>query len=222
MEGTPDPLRKIWIIGAGKFGQLAVDCITRHLPEVEIILVDKKGKPAVARGVTFVCEDGISWLVANMGREETVDMIIPSIPVHMVAEWLQRKSSEYIVSPVSLSESLVLKFPHPIRNGTSQVYVSHADFLCPDNCAEPESVCSYTGEERGENMFQLLENISDSAFIPLVIRSYQLFPGVGGIYPKDMWSLLDRVHNSPNRPFLMATACRCHGVVDGLRFAPKS
>lgn len=221
-QSKPDKFKKIWILGAGKFGQLALERIIRHLPQVEITLVDVRAQVTGAGGATVVCEEGISWLADNMRREETVDMIVPSLPVHMVAEWLKLKSSaNYEVSTVPLSKHLVAGLPNPIKNGDSQLYLSHADFLCPDNCGEPELFCTHTGKERAADMFHLLATIDESPYIPFVVRSHQLLPGVGGIYPEDMWSLLDRVHNCLNKPLLIATACRCHGVLDGLQFHRK-
>ncbi len=217
------PLRKIWILGAGKFGRLTLESIRHHLPEVEITLVDKRSMEIDIRGITFFCEDGVSWLAENMGEDNSPDMVIPAIPVHMVAEWLKIKNiRSYNIASVSFPKHLLTRLPHPIQNGDNQVYVSHADFLCPDNCGEPELFCTYTGEERGEDMFRLLENFNDKECTSFVVRSYQLYPGVGGIYPEDMWNLLESVHNSPNRPLLISTACRCHGVVDSLQFELKN
>lgn len=222
MQSGSASMRKIWILGAGKFGRLAVESIARHLPEAEIFLVDKRAIEVDIRRVTVFGEDGISWLAENMSRENAPDMVIPAIPVHMVAEWLKKKSKgKYTMTPASFPKHLMTRMPHPIQNGDSQVYVSHADFLCPDNCGEPESFCSHTGKERGEDMFRLLENLKDTGCTALVVRSHQLFPGVGGIYPADMWHLLDGAHNFPGKPLLIATACRCHGVVDCLQFDLK-
>jgi len=198
---------------------LALDSILRHFPEIEIALVDHREiKVDVKRG-TFFCEDGISWLVENMNRGDAADLIIPAIPVHMVAEWLKKKSDgHFSLVPAPFPKYLMTRIPHPLQNGNSQVYVSHADFLCPDNCGEPESFCSYTGEERKEDMFRLLADLEDTGCTFLVVRSYQLFPGVGGIYPTDMWNLLDSAHDFLDKPLLVATACRCHGVIDCLQF----
>jgi len=202
MQSRSAPMRKIWILGAGKFGRLALESIVRHLPEVEIT--------------------GVSWFAENMSRENAPDMVIPAIPAHVAAEWLKTKSCRnYNIAPAPFPKDLLTRLPHPIQNSDSQVYVSHADFLCPDNCGEPELFCSYTGKERGEDMFRLLENIKGTSCMSIVVRSYQLYPGVGGIYPEDMWSLLDSVHKSPGKPLLVATACRCHGVVDCLQFDLK-
>lgn len=217
------PMRKIWILGAGKFGRLAMESIVRHIPEVEITLVDKRVIEVDGKAVTSFCGDGVSWLAENMGRDDSPDMVIPAIPVHMLAEWLKTKSEgSYSIVPAPFPKHLMTRLPHPIQNGHSQVYVSHADFLCPDNCGEPELFCSYTGKERGEDMFRLLGKLKDTGCMSLVVRSYQLFPGVGGIYPGDMWRLLDSAYRFPDQPLLIATACRCHGVVDCLQFALKN
>ncbi len=216
------PMKKIWVLGAGKFGRLALESILRHLPEVEITLIDSRATGVDVKGVTFFCEDGINWLVKNLEREGAPDMIIPAIPVHMVAEWMKEKSDgNATLAPAPFPKHLLTRIPHSLQNGDSQAYVSHADFLCPENCGEPELYCSYTGEERKEDMFRLLADLKDTGCTVLVVRSYQLFPGVGGIYPEDMWSLLDSAHNFLDKPLLVATACRCHGVVDCLQYRPS-
>ncbi|MBW1636681.1 MAG: potassium transporter [Deltaproteobacteria bacterium] len=222
IHSSPDLLKKIWILGGGKFGQLALKRIRHHLPRVKITLVDSRPDIAVEEGVTVVHEDGISWLAENLQREGTADMVIPSLPVHMVAEWLKVKGGKrWRISAVPLPDDLVAILPHPLRNGDSRLYISHADFLCPDNCGEPELICTYTGREREENLFDLVGRLDFPPFTPLVIRSYQLLPGVGGIYPEDMWDLLDNLPGLSGRFLLITTACRCHGVVDGLRFEMK-
>jgi hypothetical protein len=222
LHSSTDLLKKIWILGGGKFGQLALDRVGHHLPGVEITLVDNRQEVEAARGVTVVYGDGISWLVDHMRREDAPDMVIPSLPVHMVAEWLKlRCYKKYKASAVSLPDRLAAALPHPMRDGDSRLYLSHADFLCPDNCGEPELICTHTGRKREENMFDLIGKLDYPPFTSLVIRSYQLLPGVGGIYPVDMWDLLDCLPAFFGRPLLLATACRCHGVADGLQFEAR-
>ena len=210
-------MKKIWILGAGKFGRIAYKRLIDHLPHSEITVVDKRREVHGLTGVTTVFDDGISWLAGNLKKEDMVDMIIPAIPVHVAVEWLKEKCvGKYLVSSWSLPLSYISQLPHPISSGKSTVYVSHADFFCPDNCAEPESICTYTGAKRAKDMFRLLQDINVDGTNLQVIRSYQLLPGVGGIYPQDLWNLLDRVETMDNEPLIIATACRCHGVVDGI------
>ena len=210
-------MKNIWILGAGKFGRISCKRIVSHFPHSDVTVVDNVLEVHELAGVTTVLEDGISWLVRNLKREESVDVIIPAIPLHVIVEWLKEKcAGKYLVSSWPLPSKYLSQLPHPMRNGDSTVYVSHADFLCPDNCAEPESFCTYTGEKRAKDMFRLLQDMNVDGANSLVVRSYQLLPGVGGIYPQDLWNLLDRVETMDTEPLIIATACRCHGVVDGI------
>jgi hypothetical protein len=54
----------------------------------------------------------------------------------------------------------------------------------------------------------------------VVVRSWQLAPGVGG-YPAKY--LEERLHEVSRRAgtYLVATSCRCHGVIDLLSWTPK-
>lgn len=47
----------------------------------------------------------------------------------------------------------------------------------------------------------------------LVIRSFQLAAGVGGLRPRDLLSVLDQARTSTT-PILLATARRCHAVIN--------
>jgi len=49
-----------------------------------------------------------------------------------------------------------------------------------------------------------------------VVASRQLAPGVGGYAPRRLLDLAATVAKAPG-PLLIATACRCHGVVHGLQ-----
>ncbi len=214
-------LKKIWILGGGKFGTLALERIMHHLPGVEITLIDngEQEKSTNFRAVKVIHEDAIRWLVEHMHKDGDVDIIIPAIPVHVVAEWLKSKwRGKNKVLPFPLPNHFLEKLPHTLPNGRSTIYVSHANFLCPDDCGEPEKYCTVTGRDRGEDLYRLLELTGTHDCPALVIRSYQLYPGVGGIYPKDMWALWEYIQKTGGKPLAIATACRCHGVVDGLRF----
>ncbi len=221
-------IEKIWILGGGKFGQIALEqlvgTVPCDLPGVEITLVDmcRDGLKKWGDQVTTVHGEGIEWLAANLKRETGApDIVIPAIPVHVVFEWLKRKTEGVLtIVPESISQEIYKKIPNPMRKIASQVYVSHADFLCPENCSEPAKICTFTKKERAESMFLLLANLKSKHCSSLVVRSHQLFPGVGGIVPADLWNIFDQIMASPGKNFLVATACRCHGVVDGFRTAP--
>ncbi|MGA6925486.1 MAG: hypothetical protein WBY88_07385 [Desulfosarcina sp.] len=111
--------------------------------------------------------------------------------------------------------------PHPIRGKTGQAYVSHADFICPDNCPEPEKICTHTGRPRPPDLVRLLRRLDFENVLPIVLRSHQLLPGVGGIRPADLIGALDMARRHSQPLLMLATACRCHGVVDFIRLDKK-
>jgi hypothetical protein len=83
-------------------------------------------------------------------------------------------------------------------------------------------ICTHTGKPRPPDMFRLLENLDVDDTMPIVIRSHQLLPGVGGFSPTDLMSAVDMVCKNSRQPLMIATACRCHGVVDFIRVINKA
>ena len=103
-----------------------------------------------------------------------------------------------------------------MHGADGNVYTSHATFRCPETCSEPVDVCTVTDEPRKKDMYEILRDIQISNFEPLVIRSHQLGPGIGGYRPEELFGLNKRL-DSVCYGALVGTACRCHGVMTGLR-----
>jgi hypothetical protein len=160
--------------------------------------------------------DGVEWLVENLTPDCGVNKIIPALPLHLTADWVKKKlSNEYrIVRPEEISDEQLHHLPHPIRLGPNRVVMSHADFLCPQNCPEPEDLCSYTQRQRPLSLYRLLETIDHGRFVPLILRSRQFASGVGGFFPQDLWDLVERARLISGAPLLIGTACKCHGIAD--------
>lgn len=210
---------RVWIIGAGRFGRLAVKRIRNRFKETNITIVDIDPGVMDITGVTPVCEEGVGWLYRMLDENATVDIIAPVIPVHLAAAWLKRKlATRADVRAVPVPDDWLTMLPNPMRGETGQVFVSNADFICPDNCPEPEDRCTRTGKPRPMDLFRRLELLIIDDALPIVLRSHQLVPGIGGIYPTDLHSALSTAMQHPNRPLMICTACRCHGVVDVIRF----
>jgi len=215
--------KRFWIIGAGRFGRLAVERISRLMPAVDITVVDQQPSITEREHVSVVTAEGIAWLAASLDQKSPVDIIVPAIPIHVAAEWLLlRLKRNYDIHPVRIPNSWLKRMPHACRGKIGQAFVSHADFICPDNCPEPEKLCTHTGKPRPRDLFSLLDDLDLDAVLPIVLRSHQLLPGVGGIYPADLFTALDTAVENDDRPLMVATACRCHGVVDFLRLERKS
>ena len=206
---------EIWIIGAGRFGLLAAERLEKTHSEYQIVLVDPD-RDNLSRSRDprhrLVRMDGVTFLNQRLSSTGMPDWIIPALPIHLAAEWcLVRKGMRRISVPIAVDDEV----PHPGRDPSDNLLVSFADFKCPDDCAEPAGTCTVTQEQRPVAMYDLLSKIRIPKFQSVVVRSYQLEPGVGGYRPGQLFDILDRVDKSKEN-ILLSTACRCHGVMTGL------
>jgi hypothetical protein len=222
-RGAPPVPRRFWILGAGRFGRLATERIVRHIAGAEISVVDQQPVDFADDRVTAIRADGVAWLADTFHRRSAVEMIIPAIPVHVVVDWMKlRLLNVKEICAIDIPDSLLAQIPHALRGKPGQAFASHADFICPDNCPEPKDRCTHTGQPRPKDLFRLLAGLDAGDVCPIVIRSRQLLPGVGGMRPGDLWAALDRLCRLERGRVLVATACRCHGVLDliGLTACP--
>ncbi|MCP4343100.1 MAG: hypothetical protein GY799_30555 [Desulfobulbaceae bacterium] len=209
----------VWVLGYGEFGRRAVELLQKAAPAANIVVVDRQPVRDLSEDIEVVCADGVEWFSEHFNQDSVVNKIVPALPVHLVAEWLKKKlTAEYrTVHSVEIPDNQLHYFPHPIRLSHSRVVMSHADFLCPPNCSEPEKLCTYTKQPRPQALYSLLETVVLKNFTPLIVRSRQFALGVGGFFPEDLWDLFERGRGLPGASLLIGTACKCHGVVDGLK-----
>jgi hypothetical protein len=212
------PIQTIWIIGGGRFGLKAADALGRLQPDAHLTLIDPN--PEIARRlpdgrIVFVCQDGVDYLAQHLSRENT-DWIVPAAPVHVAFLWmLQRLKGLVQAAPIPVPDAVAALVPNPFRGASGELYISNADFLCPDNCPEPADICSHTGQPRPRTLFRFLSQISPAPFHAIVVRSRQLCPGVGGFRPRTLFEALEQVQ-SIRGSLLFSTACRCHGVMNAM------
>ena len=210
----------IWVIGGGKFGRRAVRLLHKGAPSAKIIVVDKKPLSDLPPGIEGVGAEGIEWLTQQGLSESRVTKVIPVIPIHLAAEWLKLELGAHggCISFEEIPKNIVKQLPHPIRLQPDKIVISHADFICPENCSEPDALCSYTHKRRPPPLYGILEDIDCGVFTPIIIRSRQFAPGVGGFYLQDLYNLLTQAKSLPGVPLLIGTACKCHGVLDSFSF----
>jgi hypothetical protein len=212
-------MESFWILGAGHFGSLAVKRILQGKQECNIVVVDRDTKPLALlkdKALKIVKQDAVDFLLAHPGRGD--EWIVPAIPKHVAFSWLRQQLNKEGKATMLVAPSVLdRQIPNPMRTTEGVLYTSFATFRCPDDCDEPEEMCSVTREPREANLFELIQNIEVSGFKTLVVRSHQLAPGVGGYQLSTLWRLLEAVRSS-NKDILVATACRCHGVISALRF----
>ena len=212
-------MQEIWIIGIGQFGLLAYQRLSNRCKDRHFVLVDTvKENLLRCEGPNCTLEqaDGVNFLEQHLNLKNGPDWIIPALPIHLAAEWFLVRLGPERLRRISLPPEIDMHLPNPIRGSEGNIYVSHADFRCPDDCAEPRDICTVTGKPRRQNMFKILGDIRLPPFQPLAIRSHQLGPGIGGYRPKQLFALLSQVEQAKGH-LLVSTACRCHGVITGLK-----
>ncbi len=247
-------METIWIIGAGKFGQHALKGLMKRSDATHFVVVDPQDVDAslalqktTSHTVESIPEDGIRFLTENLKQDaaNTPSWIIPALPRHLAALWCQSVLTPGRLSSIEIPMEIDPMLPNPMRGKSGDLYVSHADFLCPSNCNEPDDYCTVTRKPRKPDMFRILATLALPGFRSLVIQSHQLGPGIGGYRPAALFQLLDQTKphaladptnnksldmslddNSfeikmNDRHYLISTACRCHGVITGFEWMRK-
>lgn len=233
MKGIPDdfpegistdcfPPREIWILGAGHFGLIAAERLRRRMPEVRIVVVDhreeKLARAAEIPDVETRLEDALDFISE---RELPPELwIIPAVPVHVAYQWLVRRLARtFAVSTLPVPETVDEQTPNPLRAASGTLYASFATFRCPDHCNEPTFTCTHTGRPRLGILYQRFEALTVPGYEPQVVQSIQLAPGVGGYPAASLYAVFNRIAERPGK-YLVATGCKCHGVVDALESTP--
>lgn len=211
-EQLPVNPERALILGCGQFGSSAAGKISRQWPGCEIHVVDKAERiPENIPGEHHPGTDGIQFLSDMLMGSRSTDIVVPCVPVHVAFEWVLLHFGFSIPVPIRLMDIL----PGAIAGKDGCIYSSLSDFICPANCIEPEGYCPESEEKRTHPLFSTMEKISLSNYSTIVIRSSQLLPGVGAITAEQFNSLIREVRKGKGR-FLIGTASRCHGVLNGL------
>ena len=213
-----------WIIGGGKFGLRAAKALSKKHSLKNLTIVERE--KTVCRqlnrlGFEAVCMDGIQYLERNLASETYPDWIVPAIPLHVAFEWIKKKLSKTrIVQNIAVPQDLVTELPNPIKAETGRLYISIADFECPENCPEPDKICTHTGKPRPMVLHESLKSIQPKDLKAVVIRSHQLAPGAGGYRPQALFAALNEIETAQG-PVALSTACSCHGVMNTFKLSAK-
>ncbi|OQW99851.1 MAG: hypothetical protein BWK80_62450 [Desulfobacteraceae bacterium IS3] len=212
-------MKTVRIIGGGKFGMKAARALSAH---ADILLIDKDEavcQQAIKTGVDAICADGVDYLTKHLKKDDPV-MIVPSVPLHLAYQWVKQKlEPEFILQPIEFPKQILSVLPNPMIGKQGEIYLSYAEFICPDNCPEPAEICTHTGKPRPGTLYKLLESLSCEDFQSVVVRSRQIAPGLGGYESAVLFAALESVRNS-TKPVLFSTACRCHGVIHSFVIKP--
>jgi hypothetical protein len=219
------PPRNIWVLGAGRFGELAVKRLTGRLPDADIAVIDLRRdkldkiiREYSTPRMTPLEADGL----AHMNRDDLSEdlWVVPAIPKHVAFQWFLNRLNQFgkaLTLPVPIE--LDGQVPNPYRVPEGTVYASHATFLCPDACSEPEDICTHTKQPRPTNLFEIIGRADVPGYRVIVVRSRQLAPGVGGYPISQLRETLGRIRAHAGR-FIVATSCRCHSVINAMTWEP--
>ena len=212
------------ILGSGHFGKLAAERVLQENSHSDIWVVDRQAKPLealVSLPVQVSLGDGISELDRLLKTGHLFDYVIPCVPFHVAFEYLLHN-----LKPLGARRSSVPPFsglPNALMGENGDLYTSLADFFCPGDCSEPPLYCTVTGKRREKPLYQTLADAFQS-YESRVIQSQQLAPGVGGFPPKILGDLVEDLGALAmlGQPFLISTACSCHGVTSAFSFPISS
>jgi hypothetical protein len=213
------PKQSYWIIGGGRFGLRAAEALGRR-GAAEIVVVDPnpdRCRELADRDFRTVCTDGIGFLGDHLVRPVKNLWIVAAAPVHVAFLWLRARLSETgRVEDAPVPEEIARLLPNALTGGEGQVFASNADFICPPDCAEAGRICPATGRMRRRSLHAFIRRLPAGDVKILVVRSFQLAAGVGGLRTADLFSALADARTSKGT-MLLATACKCHAVVSAFK-----
>ncbi len=211
-------MTQVFIVGFGKFGNLALAQWRRRGEKARIWIIDHRPEALSGKenlpGIR-VLSDGPQFLTRYQESIKDNDWIIPALPIHLAWKWLtlnlrKRPGYKTVVPPGSFG----LHLPYCQQSGEG-LFLSYADFICPENCPAPLTHCFKTKKKRTVPLWKFIADQRGPKVALEVIESRQLAPGVGGFPFGELRKLQTRAQMS-RPPFFVATACRCHGVIHGL------
>jgi hypothetical protein len=213
--------KEVWIIGGGTFGLRAAESMNRS-GQNDLLVIEKspsKCRELPARGIPCVCDDGVRFLVEHLTRPKRNLWVVAAAPLHVAFEWAAaRLAPTATVVRLPVPESITARLPNLFRGHSGDVYASNADFICPPNCSEAGRVCTVTGRKRPRIMHAFIAGLAAEDVKILVVRSFQLAAGVGGLRATDLHKIWEEIRTATG-PILLATACRCHAVLTCLEIS---
>ncbi|MFW5639839.1 MAG: potassium transporter, partial [Thermodesulfobacteriota bacterium] len=87
-------MKRIWIIGGGRFGALALKRLSGIMTGARFTIVDPAGDGLESMGGSgpeLIAMDGEGFLTEHLHPESGPDWVIPALPVHLAAEWCLAK-----------------------------------------------------------------------------------------------------------------------------------
>jgi len=200
------------LIGFGKFGRLSFDRLRTTFRSAEFVIVDPELQPGpvISDKIRLIRAGGAEFLSYDDQLTDT-DLIVPVAPFNIAAAYIKDSCKQ--TESVSFPEDLAEYFENCSFVDQFTLCVSNANFICPDDCPEGDT-CTVTGQRRIP-MYERIERINAYGFKILVVRSFQLAPGVGGYTYGNLKSLREVIRSTQN--YIIATSCKCHAILSSIK-----
>ncbi|WP_048093860.1 hypothetical protein [Geoglobus acetivorans] len=212
------------VFGGGKYGLEAARYLMSEGREFVVIDVDencpvraKFDLPEYRKGTrkSSFMKGGIKELI-DVFFDLQPEYVFPTAPVHMAGALLMEHLDLEIWYEGIDSVLSGLPVKLVVSAGRGSVVVSYnRDRECIPECRAPD-VCPVTGIKKPAPMYDLVRFAIPDGF---VIESHYLQPGLGAIKGEKLRELIEWAENRDS--VLVATACRCHGVITALRRAGR-
>lgn len=228
---------KFIIFGGGCYGTFYTRQLLRaadktEISEPEIIVVDHNANPkanehASDPRVEIRRADWDDFMDEYMRSVDVAcndQFVPPPFTPHLALAWLLRRlneTSSWRIQP--FNELPVLPYVNHTAEGT--LTTSHADWMCPTHCIEPET-CPHTKGPRSWDMAEDARSLGKRLKVDQIhlFQCLHLTHGVG-TFPvskvKQAYEKLapppDRLTAKPPKSALVATLSRCHGAMHLLK-----
>ncbi len=196
---------KYVVLGCGQFGRLAIKRLLSITEPSAITAVDQDPSKLINLhdGCHKMCGEAIEAL--NTINPAPRDTILPMVPIHLAARFVCRRG-DLVAAPLPSNLSDLL--PNSMKLDSCNLVCSRASFCCPDDCPE-DGACSITGEFR-EPLYDDIARLELPDHHKIILRSFQILPGVGGYLYSVLLSVLENCRSGNN---LIVTSCKCHAAV---------
>ncbi len=214
------------VVGGGRFGCKAVEYLIRRSESFIVIDEDRNCHVAQRFSLPRIGLDAVDSINPSKnyfmeGGTEVALIVIeklkpnrvfPTAPIHVAASLVKEKYS--MEEWEEAVESLTSRLPSSIivSVGRATIVTSYnKNATCQLACTAPD-VCPVTGFRKPHPMYELLKM---SAPKGVILRSYQLEPGLGALDGSELLKAMEACGRSCKA--IIGTACECHGVVTALK-----
>ena len=145
--------------------------------------------------------------------------IIPAVPVHFAFAWLLHELQKTgCAEPLPVPETVTHPNPQSLPGAQWFALRKFCHLYMPGHLQRTRChVHPYQGPTTWKSFRRACQDHGPGCDV-IVIRKLVLAPGVGGYPGSILKGVLDKITNGPEGCRLIATSCRCHGVIDALRW----